>query len=69
MSEETKKINTFFKTARKSDVEKVTSDVLFTDRQRKIFDMFYIQKHDVNFIADSINVSADTINKELKNNL
>ena len=67
MSEETKKINTFFKTARKSDVEKVTSDVLFTDRQRKKFDMFYIQKHDVNFIADSINVSADTINKELKN--
>ena len=51
MSEETKKINTFFKTARKSDVEKVTSDVLFTDRQRKKFDMFYIQKHDVNFYS------------------
>ena len=66
MSEETKKINTFFKTARKSDVEKVTSDVLFTDRQRKILDMFYVQKHDVNFIADTLCVSADTVNKELR---
>ncbi len=66
MSEESKKVNGFFKTAGKSDVEKAISDVLFTDRQRKIFDMFYVERRDVNFIADTLCVSADTVNKELR---
>ena len=66
MSEVSKKVNGFFNKAGKSDVEDVTSDVLFSDRQKQVFDMFYIQKHDVNFIADTLCVSADTINKELR---
>ena len=67
MSVVSKKVNAFFKTARKSEVKEIISDVLFTDRQNKVFEMFYIQRHDVNFIADTLFVSADTVNKELKN--
>ena len=66
MSAESRKINEFFQNARKSEVDKLLSDIIFTDRQNRIFDMFYIRKNDVNFIADKLSTSADTINKELR---
>ncbi|MCM1223342.1 MAG: hypothetical protein NC548_53705 [Lachnospiraceae bacterium] len=59
MSEITKKINRFFKTA-------VKSGVVFTDRQRKIYTMFYLKRQDINFIADTLCVCPMVIGKELK---
>ena len=61
-----KKINSFFKTAIKSDVDNVKNQIVLTDRQKQIFDMFYIRKLDINFIADSIGVCPMVINNELK---
>lgn len=61
-----KKINSFFKTAIKSDVDNVKNQIILTDRQKEIFDMFYIRKLDINFIADSIGVCPMVINNELK---
>ena len=66
MSAETLRINDFFRNARKSEVENVVSDIIFSDRQEKIFSMFYIRKNDINFIADTLGTSADTVNKELR---
>lgn len=37
-----------------------------TERQSKIFDMFYIQKKDIRFIADTLYVSVSVINCELR---
>jgi len=62
-----KKINNFFKTAIKTDVDNVKNQIVLTDRQQQIFDMFYIRKLDINFIADSIGVCPMVINNELKN--
>lgn len=61
-----KRINSFFGNATKLDVEKLLGSVLFSDRQEQIFTMFYLRKKDVNYIADYLNYSPDTINKELK---
>ena len=61
-----KKINSFFKTAIKSEVDNVKNQIVLTDRQKEIFDMFYIRKLDINFIADSIGVCPMVINNELK---
>ena len=66
MSTIIKKINNFFKTAIKADVDKVTNQIILTDRQKQIFDMFYIRKLDINFIADTIGVCPMVINNELK---
>lgn len=66
MSEIIKSINRFFKFAIREDVEKVRNDIILSERQMKIFNMFYIEKHDINFIADSLNVCSMVINNELK---
>lgn len=66
MSAQTKAVNGFFRTANRQDINKLLGSVLFSDRQEQIFTMFYLRKKDVNFIADYLNYSPDTINKELK---
>lgn len=66
MSIVTKKINNFFRYALKNDVDKIKSDIVLSDRQLKIFEMFYIQKHDINFIADNLCVCRMVVNNELK---
>lgn len=66
MSAATKRINNFFRTALKKDVDKVREDIILSERQTKIFEMFYIQKHDINFIADTLCVCKMVINNELK---
>lgn len=66
MSITTKAVNGFFRKANRSDIDRLLGSVLFSDRQEQIFTMFYLRKKDVNFIADYLNYSPDTINKELK---
>ena len=66
MSIITKRINRFFKDATKEDVNKLSDKILLSERQEKIFTMFYIKKQNINFIADSLFVSTMTINNELK---
>ena len=57
MSIITKRINRFFKDATKEDVNKLSDKILLSERQEKIFTMFYIKKQSINFIADSLFVS------------
>lgn len=66
MSKEIRKINSFFKSALKHEVEQVKEKIVLSERQEKIFDMFYIKKVDIGFIADSLYVSVSVINEELK---
>lgn len=66
MSIITKRINRFFKDATKEDVNRLSDKILLSERQEKIFTMFYIKKQSINFIADSLFVSTMTINNELK---
>lgn len=66
MSTITKMINQFFKFAIKEDVEKVKQNIVLSERQWKIFTMFYLEKHDIDFIADSLGVCSMVVNNELK---
>lgn len=66
MSQSVKEINNFFKTAVKSDIDDIKDDLLLSDRQDKIFHMYYIRKLDVNFIADELGVCPLVISNELK---
>lgn len=66
MSDEIKRINGFFKDANKSELNKIESQILLTERQEKIFTMFYVKKQNIDFIADILFVSSMTVNHELK---
>lgn len=60
------KINNFFKTAVKNDVEEVRGKIILSERQEFIFDHYYLKKQNVNFIADSLFISPEVINRELR---
>lgn len=66
MSKNIKRINTFFRTALKDDVDSLRERIILSERQDRVFGMFYIRKNDIGFIADTLNVSPSVINEELK---
>ena len=59
-------INGWFRLAKKSDIDKILSEIILSERQEKIFEMFYLKKHDIGFIADSLFVSPTVVSVELK---
>ncbi len=65
MSDQVKRINMFFSLADMNDIDAVTSSILMTERQKTIFQMKYIQGHDINYIADTIGISSYSVDKEL----
>lgn len=67
MSTTVQKINTFFREALKQEIDNVKIQLALSERQLDIFDRFYVQKQDINFIADTLCVCPQVINNELKN--
>lgn len=65
MSDSVKKANRFLKNSSKKEVCKILDEIILSERQEKIFQMFYIKKNCAGFIADSLYVSDDTVYKEL----
>lgn len=61
-----KRINQFFKTATRADVNNLLSKIILTERQTRIFEWFYIKDMNIGFIADSLNCSSSVISEELK---
>ena len=66
MSQLVKGVNDFTKTAVKGDLDRIKDDLLLSDRQEKIFHMYYIRRLDINFIADELGVCSLVISNELK---
>lgn len=61
-----KKVNQWFRSATKTEIDKIKSEMALSERQLKIFDMFYIRRNDIGFIADSLFVSRSVVDVELK---
>lgn len=66
MSDIVKRVNLYFRTANKKEVEYIRENCIFTDRQKQIFEMYYIRRQNVGYISDIINVSQIVVNVELK---
>jgi len=66
MSEIVKNVNLLFKTALRSEIDEMLKQLALSERQRTIFEMFYIEKKDIWYIATELNVSEPVINRELK---
>ena len=61
-----RKINSWFRSVKKSDLDKLLGEVVFSDRQAKVFEMFYLKRLNIGYIADTLCVSQTVINVELK---
>lgn len=66
MSATSKAVNEFFREAVRKDVEGLACELLLSDRQLRVYDMFYLKRHDINFIADTIGCCPRVVQKELK---
>lgn len=60
------KINNWFKTALTSEIDSLRKEIALTPRQDKVFEMFYLLKKPIDYIADECNVCIMVINMELK---
>ena len=66
MSDSVKRVNSFFRHAVKRDIEGLEDQLLLTDRQYKIYSLFYVEKKDIGFISDTVFVSPRAVEKELR---
>ena len=66
MSANVKKINKWFRNANRYDVNELLSKIILSDRQTRIFEMFYIKRQNIGFIADTLYVCPAVISEELK---
>ena len=66
MSATVLKINKFFRFATKSDINKLLENMILTERQKGIFEMFYIKKQGRGFTADTLFISESEVSKELR---
>ena len=60
-----KEINNYFKTATRADVNELLGKIILSDRQTRIFEMFYLKDMNIGFIADTLNCSQSVISNEL----
>lgn len=58
-------VNRFFNRASKADIDGILAEIVLSERQSKVFDLYFIKKHNVGFIADSLYVSPTVIYREI----
>lgn len=66
MSETSKAVNAFFRTAIRRDIDGLVDDLLLSRRQERIYELFYIKRMDINYIADTIGCCPRIVQKELR---
>lgn len=65
MSATVRKINDWFRNANRYDVNELLEKIILSDRQTRIFEMFYIKRQNIGFIADTLCFSERVICEEL----
>ena len=58
-------VNAYFKIATRADVNDLLSKIILSERQQRIFEMFYIKRQNIGFIADTLGFSERVISEEL----
>ena len=66
MSATVLRINSYFKTATRADVNDLLSKLVLSERQTRVFEMFYLKRQTVGFIADELFISQRVVCEELK---
>ena len=59
-------VNAYFKIATRADVNELLSKIILSERQTRIFEMFYLKRQNIGFIADTLGFSERVISEELE---
>ena len=66
MSATVRKINDWFRNANRYEVNELLEKIILSDRQTRIFEMFYIKRQNIGYIADTLGFSERVISEELE---
>lgn len=66
MSELTKKINQFFRLATRKEVQEVKDKIYISEHLEQVFNMYYLQKKSISYIADTTGYGITKINGDLR---
>lgn len=62
-----RKVNEFFKGITQVELNDILDNkIVLSDRQRAIFMMYYINKKNIGYIADTLFISESVVKRELK---
>lgn len=59
-------VNAYFKIATRADVNELLSKIILSERQTRVFEMFYLKRQNIGFIADTLGFSERVISEELE---
>jgi predicted DNA-binding protein YlxM (UPF0122 family) len=65
MSATVRKINEWFRNANRYDVNELLEKIILSERQARIFEMFYLKRQNIGIIADTLGFSERVISEEL----
>jgi hypothetical protein len=65
MNSTVRRINSWFSKANCADVNDLLSKIILSERQTRIFEMFYLKRQTIGFIADTLGASQPVISREL----
>lgn len=65
MLKNVRRINEWFRTATRDDVDYLLSKIILTERQNQIFELFYLKKETIIFISDKLCISPSVVSEEL----
>lgn len=66
MSKDVITVNNYFRTALRRDVDELLAQIILSERQRKVFELYYIDRQNRGYIADTLNVCESVISEEIK---
>jgi len=66
VSDTSRAVSAFFRTAVKRDVDGLEENLLLSERQKNIYRMYYLEKHDICFVADTVGCCERVVKKELR---
>lgn len=66
MSELSKRVNEFFSCATKAEVKEIKDNIYISEHLNNVFEMFYIQKKTVDYIAYKTGYSKGKIESDLR---
>lgn len=66
MSELVRRVNRFFSTASRSEIDELYDQLVLSDRQGKVFQMFYVRKLNIGYIADTLGFCSNVIDRDLQ---
>lgn len=66
MSDAVRAINAFFRDATRAEVDALLGRTVLSERQEKIFSMYYIRRQNIGFIADTLGASYSVVKREVQ---